>query len=255
MKDQPIVTRSVRMGAGALLVGAVALSGCSGNSLGLSAGGQSQLAFSATASATASGAAFASGPITSGTHTLDLTQVSLTVERAELKRAHTDGCLGDDDDDDKPATTTATTPSTANCAEVKIGPTTVDLPLTGSLVNLPANVIPAGTYREFKLRVSQVRLVGTFDGKAFDVMLPVKMKQEIEFETPLVVTEGTATSITVNVPVDGWLKNADGSLVDPSKILSTPALFAAVKVRIAASLRAFEDRDHDGKDDHGHHGG
>ena len=114
---------------------------------------------------------------------------------------------------------------------------------------MPANTIPAGTFRELELRVTQVELKA-FGGTAFDVTIQC-VHTEIEFETPLVVTEGTPTSVTVRVPAGTWLVNADGSLVDPSKIGTTPSLLAQVKNRIAASLRAFEDRDHDGHDDHG----
>ena len=57
---------------------------------------------------------------------------------------------------------------------MKVGPTSIDLPLTGTLVTVPANAIPAGTFRELELRVSSVHLKGTFDTKAFDVTLPVE---------------------------------------------------------------------------------
>jgi hypothetical protein len=222
------------------------MSACS-DSTGPTSSASSQLSFT-TGSAAAGNVAASLVPVTNGGHTLDLTSVALTVSRAELKRAKTDVCPGDNDgDDDHPSQT----PSTENCGELKIGPTTVELPLTGTLATLPANTIPAGTFREFELRVSQVELKGTFDGKAFDIMVPVRVKSEIEFDTPLIVTADTPTSITVNVPVSGWLVNADGSLVDPSTILTTPSLLAQVKTRIAASFRAFEDRDHDGHDDHG----
>jgi hypothetical protein len=249
MQYLSIITRHARLVIATTIAGAGALSGCSADSLGIGANSQSQLSFSASGSSTASANAAVLAPVTVGAHTLDLAQVSLTVDLAELKRAHTDACAGDDDHP-----TTASTAAAGSCAEVKIGPTTVDLPLTGSLVSLPANALPSGTFRELTLRVSQVRLKGTYDAKAFDVTLTVKVKQEIEFATPLVVTEGSATSITVSVPAGDWLKNADGTLIDPSKIASSPSLMSAVQARIAASFRAFEDRDHDGKDDHGNHG-
>ena len=222
------------------------LSACSNDSTGLGSG-KNQLAFTTGASASAN-ATLSVVPVTSGGHTLDLTAVTLTISRAELKRTKTDVCPSDEDEDDDHPSQIG---STEQCGELKIGPTTVALPLNGSLATLPANAIPAGTFREFELRVSQVELKGTFDGVAFDVMLPVKVKREIEFDTPLVVTSDTPTAITVNVPVNGWLMNADGSLIDPSKILASPALTAQVKSRVAASFRAFEDRDHDGRDDHG----
>jgi hypothetical protein len=249
-----------RFSAIAALGTTITLGACS-DSAGLGRNASAQLAFS-TSGVTASRAAAASVPVTAGGHTLDLAGVSLTISRAELKRAQTDACHGDDDDTLMASGTAGAMATTSNgngndhgnddnsCAEVKVGATTIDLPLTGGVVTIPANTIPAGTFRELELRVSQVELKGTFDGQAFDVTLPVNLRDEIEFSTPLVVAEGTATSITVNVPVNTWLTNSDGSLVDPSKLLGNPALSAAVRNRIAASFRAFEDRNHDGHDDH-----
>lgn len=239
------VARRLALGAAvAALCGAAACSG--GGSTGLGAGAN-QIGFVATSTSSANAAL---APTTVSGHTLDLTSVALTVARAELKRAPSDACPGDNDDDEHQNSSTA---STASCGELKIGPTTVNLPLTGSVVSLPANTIPPGTYRELQLRVSQVELKGTFDGKAFDVMLPVDVKSEIQFSTPLVVAADTATSITISVPVSTWLTNPDGTLIDPSTILASPTLTAQVKERIRASFHAFEDRDHDGHDDHGGH--
>lgn len=205
-----------------------------------------QLSFStATSSATLDAV-----PITNGGHTLDLTAVSLVVSRAELKPVKSAACLGDDDEDDEDDDHAAPVGTPVNCGELKVGPTTVALPLNGTLTSLPANAIPAGSYRELELRVSQVELKGTYDGAPFDVILPVKLKSEIDFTTPLVVTAGSPTAITVNVPVNTWLVNSDGSLVNPNQILTSSTLMSRVKSRIAASFRAFKDRDHDGREDH-----
>src|SRR5262249_15607192 len=134
-----------------------------------------------------------------------------------------------------------------SCASVRLGPTLVDLPLDNGVVLLPMDLIPAGTFTEIEFKVSLARLVGTFDGNAFDVTLPVNVKSEIEVATPRVVKEGTATSITINVPIAMWLSNPDGSLVDPRQLLSNQTLAAAVRARIQASFHAFQDDDHDGK--------
>ena len=238
----------------AIAFGVGALAACS-SSVDIGKNAPTQLSFT-TSSAAANNISATTVPITNGGHTLDLTQVTLTLDRAELKSIAGDECRGETENDDKGGDDhggVAST-STEDCAEVKVGPMSVDLPLTGSLVTVPANAIPAGTFRELELRVSSVHLKGTFDSKAFDVTLPVNARGEIEFATPLVVTDGTPTSITVNVPVGIWLVNADGSLIDPSVIANSPSLMTTVKNRIAASLRAFEDEDHDGRDDHNHGG-
>jgi hypothetical protein len=221
----------------ATIVAGTSLAACSG-SPDLAPGASSRIAF--TSSSTL-GASAATVPITSGAHTLDLTQATLTVAHVELKRVETNACSDDDALDDDGGDDTHT-------------PTAVDLPLSGGMVTLPANALPAGTFRELDLRVSQVELKGTFDGKAFDVTLPVRVHDEVKFDTPLVVADGAPTSITINVPVGNWLINADGSLIDPNAVSSNSTLLDMVRSRIRASFNAFEDEDHDGHDDHGEHG-
>lgn len=233
----------------ATIVAGTSLAACSSSS-DLAPGASSRIAF--TSSSTL-GASAATVPITSGPHTLDLTQATLTVAHVELKRVATnacsdDGALGDDGGDSTHTTTTGV----EDCAELEVGPTTVDLPLSGGMVTLPANALPAGTFRELDLRVSKVELKGTFDGKPFDVTLPVRVHDEIEFGTPLVVADGAPTSITINVPTGNWLLNADGSLIDPNTVASNSTLLGLVQSRIRASFHAFEDEDHDGHDDHSH---
>lgn len=233
---------------GAMAMGVIGIIGCS-SAVDVGGNAPAQLSFT-TSSNTVSNAAAALAPITNGGHTLDLTHVTLTLARAELKRATTDGCREDQGDEDHGGTAT----TMEDCPEVRIDTTSVDLPLAGGLVTLPANAIPAGTFRELELRVSTVRLQGTFDTKPFDVTLPINTRGEIQFTTPLVVTEGTPTAITVNVPVNTWLVNSDGSLVDPSAIATNSSLLGTIRSRIAASFRAFEDENHDGNDDHDHSG-
>lgn len=239
-----------RASIAASIAGAVVLAGC-GDMMG-SKTPSSQLAFTtgSTALSNAAAAAAALVPIVKGHDTLNVTQITVTLSRVELKRATTDACAGDDDENDDHGGDGGK--NEGNCAEVKIGAASFDLPVDGSMVTLPADAIPAGTFREFELRLAFVRLKGTFDSKPFDVTIPANTKTEIEFATPLVVTAGAPTTITVNVNAGSWLTNADGTLVDPTKIATTPSLLAAVKARIAASLRAFEDNDHDGRDDHDH---
>jgi hypothetical protein len=198
-------------------------------------------------------------PITNNGHTLNITQATLTILKVELKPTKTDACAGDDDSDDNIVVTAGASQDDREhgedidgegCHELKAGPLSVDLPLDGGITTLAANAIPPGTFREIELRVSTARLVGTFDGKPFDVTLLVNSRGEIEFATPLVVADGVPTSVTINVPVGGWLTNADGSLVDPSNVASNQTLAAQIRSRIIASFRAFEDKDHDGHEDH-----
>lgn len=193
-----------------------------------------------TRAPSANSALAANVPITNNGDTLDLTGVTVVVERAWLKRDRTDEC---EDSDNRWR-------SFFGCRLVRVGPTIVDLPLDDSVVTLPANAVPAGTFKEIAIRISMVRLTGTFDSKAFDVTVPVNAKAEVEFDTPLEVLEDSAVAVTVHLPVDTWLVNSDGSLVDPTKLLGSPSQMAAVRRKIASTIRAFEDHDHDGREDH-----
>jgi hypothetical protein len=234
----------------AIVAGAViTTAACSGDSTSVPGTASGQLAFMASNGVAASSSVV---PTTVGSHTLDLTGVTFTISRAELKRTPSENCPGDDDEDDDHPHATG---STESCGELKVGPTTVDLPLDGKVITIPANTIPAGTFRKFELRVSQVQLKGTFDGTAFDVTVSVRAKAEAEFSTPLVVTDSTPVAITINVPVGGWFLNSDGSLIDPRSLAGSATLRAQVANRIRASLRAFEDHDHDGHEDHGGNSG
>lgn len=243
--------RLVARASNAIAIAALTGMAACSDSTNVHANGASQLGFSTASTTTVAGASLAEVPVTKNGHTLDLKQVTVVIERAQLKRQNNDACRGDDDEHDS-----KWSGRSESCAEVKVGPTLVDLPLDGSVVTVPATVIPAGTFQEIEFRISLARLVGTFDTKAFDVTFPVNAKAEIEFSTPLVVTDSTPTSITINVPITAWLTNSDGSLVDPSTLLTNATVAAAVKARIMATFKAFEDQDHDGHEDHqgGDHG-
>ena len=267
MRDDPgvVTTRVDRWLRAATAVLAVSgMVACSSDdSTGVRAAGANQLAFtlgpSTTTADTTTPIAIAF-PIAKNGDTLDLSQVAVTLDRAELKRVHDDACENEDDDDqgedhDGDRSGPSNGSGHDDCAEVKVGGTTVDLPLDGQVVTVPADSLPAGMYREIEVRISTVELKGTFNSKTFDVTLPLRLKSEIEFQTPLTVVDGTPTTITLNLPIDQWLTDSDGSLIDPAELATNPTLLAQVKARIAASLRAFEDRDHDGHDDHdGDHG-
>jgi len=228
----------------AVSLAALSAAACS-ESTGVDSNMSSQLGFTTTS--TASSASRSVVPITKDGHTLDVTSATIVVTRASLKKTSSDLCASDDEDDEDDKSGPG---HSDNCGEVKVGPTLVDLALDRKVVTVPGNTIPSGTYREIDVRVSLVRLQGTFDGKAFDVTIPVNAKAEVDFETPLVVAADSPVAVTVNLPVDTWLVRSDGSLIDPTKLLATPSQLALVKLKIASSIRAFEDRDRDGRDDH-----
>jgi hypothetical protein len=184
--------------------------------------------------------------MTIGGHTLVVQHVELTVDRAELERAGGAACMEREDNDhgdhffDR----------NDDCKDVKVHAATFDLPLGGGVVTLSGDTIPAGTYRELEVSVSRIRLTGTFDGKAFDDTLAVRLRREIEFNPALAVVDGTPVSITVNLPVARWFINNDGSLLDPVKLHTDTALQATFRARVLGLFRAFRDHDRDGREDH-----
>jgi len=238
-----VLVRSAAFVAFFALLSAAACS----DSAGVDSNLTSRLAFT-TGSTTPPSASLSMVPVTKDGHTLDLTGATVVVTRASLKRTSTDVCRADDEDENEDHDRGRS--GSGNCGEVKIGPTLVDLPLDGKLVTVPGNTIPPGTYRDIDVRVSLVRLQGTYDTKPFDVTIPVEAKTGITFEPPLVVAADSAVAVTVNLPVNTWLVRNDGTLIDPTTLMSTPSALALVKLKISSSIRAFEDRDHDGKDDH-----
>ena len=254
-RPRPRITSSLALVVGGSLVAAFATA-CS--DAGPGGNVPAQLSFRAMTSTSAAGDIAPAAAITAGTHTLDLTNIGLTITRAELKRATTDVCSGDDENedanDDHPHNGGG---NHEGCGELKVGPTTLDIGVNGNAASIPTNSIPAGSYRELELRLSQVEIQGTFDATAFDVTVPFVTRAEIEFDPPLVVSDTSPANVTVNLPLATWFTNPDGSLVDPNQLKTNPTLLAQVKARILQSLRAIEDRNHDGRDDRGRdgHGG
>jgi len=228
---------------------------CSDSSTAARGAGSNQLSFTTTSSSGLGAASLDRAPLIKGKDTLTLSQVTIVIQNAKLKRQASSTCTGDNDaDDDKSGDTAHTAGHMEDCASVRVGPTLVDLPLDSGLVSLPMDLIPAGTFQQIEFRISLARLVGKFDGKAFDVTLPINGKMVVQFSKPLVVTDSTPTSITIDVPIAQWLTNSDGSIVNPNTILSNPTVFAAVKARIAATFHVFRDDNHNGHDDD-HDGG
>ena len=77
---------------------------------------------------------------------------------------------------------------------------------------------------------------------------------ETEFSPPLAVDGTTGTDLTLFVDLSTWFL-VNGVLVDPAQANDQQPLASQVKDNIKASIRAFEDDDRDGEDDHGEHGG
>jgi uncharacterized membrane protein YgcG len=158
--------------------------------------------------------------------------------------------------------------------EVKLseGPLLIDVQggsLAGSLLQIATASVPAGTYDKLKIQVHRVQapapasfddlvkqnasvlLEGEIDGKPF--AFASSLEAEVEHEGSF--TLGDASSnITLDLDASKWFTAADGSRLDPNDASAR----SAIESNIRASFRAFEDDDHDGRDDqgddHGHDG-
>lgn len=188
-------------------------------------------------------------PITDGVHTLDLTGLSVTLDEIKLERSESedegdsdgesDGASGDSDSE-------ADSDSDGPGAEDFAGSdsVTIDIPLDGDVVTELTVPVPSGAYEELELDIASVRFVGTFDGEPFDVSVPLELELETEFEPAIMVDE--SINLTVSVDLAAWLRESDGSVIDPRQLETDEAMRARLLQRIAVSLDTFEDSDGDG---------
>ena len=237
------ITHTLRAGTIAALA-LTALTACSSSDSLTNGRSTMSLSFapqgaSATADRAPVGVSASASPITSGGHTLDLTSAAINISKVELHTADRGDMDNNECDEGK------------GCGTVANTPLVVTLTPTGAVVTVATAIVPAGTYREIGVKVASVRLVGTYDTKAFDVVVPVNVEREMEFKPPVTIGGATDVSrnITIAVPLTTWLTNGDGTLVDPSTLATDASARAAVASRIRATLRAFRDDNRNNKDD------
>jgi hypothetical protein len=199
---------------------------------------------------------------TSGADVLVISKAQLVLARLELQRAGATCPVRDDDADERR--------DDSSCAELELAPSIVDLPVDGSATNTLKLDAPAGTYSAFEAKIrpveakrsgtaaflaahpemtgASVRVEGTFNGKAFTFTGAPKAELESVFNPPI-VADATGASIAVKVDLTNWFRNSSGALVDPSTAKAGGPNASLVNGNIARSFRAFEDEDHDGRDD------
>lgn len=222
----------------------VSLSACN-DAVGVGAGGGTvSLSFVSAASAGASRSAaplspgapsLALGPVTDGRHTLDVQSALVTFARLSLDR---DGKNDEDDDRDE-----------GDDQALATAPVTVDLVSASAATATLAVAVPPGRYEEIDGRVRDIRVRGTYDGKPFDVTIPIDVKFESEFREPLVVKAGEPLHVTVSIDPTLWFRTASGAIVDPGLALADGSARAQIRARIRAAFRAFRDENRDGRDD------
>ena len=133
---------------------------------------------------------------------------------------------------------------------VHVEPVFVDLPLDGTTKVVFDALVPAGTYTGLRARLRDVKVVGVFTDvggtdHAFTFTSDAEAEVEMNFATPVTVDANT-TNLTIDVDVGSWFKDASGAVIDPTNAANQEAIEHAIR----ASLRAFQDDDHDGDDDH-----
>ena len=227
---------------------------------------QGQLSF---ATATQAAPAASSGSLTvvgtpetftDGTNTLVVSGVQLVLREIELhKSGVVSECAAALDDD---------------CAELEVGPVLVDLPLgTPGSVRAFNVALEPGSYDrvEFELHKPStssdaafvaahpdldgvsVRVTGTFNGQEFTYTGDLNEEQEFDLLPELTVAESGMADLTLYASLDSWFRDSAGTLVDPVSANDGGPNQGLVEQNIKSSLDAFEDENHDGRDDGPNH--
>lgn len=197
---------------------------------------------------TASNATLVDIVISDDGNSIDLTSADVVFGRIKFKGL--DAPVDDTDGDDADSDSDSDDNRDGN-AVFHAGAATVTLPLEGGTITPFTGTIPVGKYRWIQMHADFVRLIGTYNGEAFDVTVPVNAKLRHEFDPPLDLTETTdPVAVSVNIDVASWFKDSEGNTIDPRLLNTDAELRAHFRNRVRASFRAFEDedRDHDESD-------
>lgn len=193
-----------------------------------------------------------------GTDTLKITEASVVLRKIQLERveASTVNC------DTMPE-------NSSSCEEFTLRALLVSLPLVAgaqSALNVP---VDSGHYKSVEFKIHKpgndsidvafkaanpgfdtisVRVRGLWRGVPFTFVSKIDAEQEYDFVPTLVVdASGTATNLTIRIDVSTWFKNAStGALLDPSTANPGGTNESIVSNNIKNSIKAFEDRNHDG---------
>jgi hypothetical protein len=242
-------------------IAALALVGACSDSGGPSS--QAQMNFNVATQAAPAASAGASLAVvgtpetfTDGTNTLIITGVQLVLREIELHRVGvTADCTAAADDD---------------CEELEIGPVLVDLPLgtPGAARTFSVGLAP-GTYDRVEFEVHKassssdaaflqanpdfqdvsVRVTGTYNGQDFSYSGRFDTEMEFNLVPPLTVADASPADLTLFASLDSWFRDQGGALLDPATANQGGLNESLVEQNIKTSLDAFEDEDHDGRDD------
>jgi len=196
---------------------------------------------------------------TDGSNTLVINQVELVLREIELQRAGvTSECTGVSDE----------------CEKLEVGPVLLDVPLgtPGAARTFSVELAP-GSYDkvEFELHKASssddagfiaahpeiadesVRVTGTYNGVDFVYAGRFDSEQEFDLNPPLVANETGGTDLTLFVDLDKWFRDSSGALIDPATANAGQPNQGIVEQNIKSAVDAFEDENHDGRDDGPNH--
>lgn len=205
--------------------------------------------------------------VTLGGDVVAIEAVQLVARKLKLERANgscptpvveSTGSGKESDEDD-----------TAECPNLRLGPMLLVPPIGDGVAATFTVDLPVGTYDELDLQIHKptsrsadvafvaanpdfsgisIKVSGTFNGIPFTFTTDLTAEVETELETPVVVTEGGNTSLTLQLDVRGWfLAQGGGSLLNPATL--TQQSRSRVEQNIRASFHAFRDENQDGRKD------
>lgn len=245
------------------LVGLTAgLAACSNSNGPNASGGSVTLSVSTIPAAVTVPGPMTSGPLASpqifanGSDTLQIDQVQLVMRRLELHRANEAAC--------------DTSGMGNECEELEFNPMLIDLPLTAGVTQAFSVAADTGTYDRLEFQIHRpesdsadlaflqahpsfqgisIRVTGSFNGASFTFTSDLDVEQELDLVPPVSVTDATPASLTMQVDLSTWFQT-NGMLVDPATANPGQPNEAVVRSNIEQSFHAFEDENHDGRDDH-----
>lgn len=188
-----------------------------------------------------------------GDSTLTVTSVEAVFKEMELQRASaTSACT---------VVATGQTSDSDQCDEFSLGPLVTDFPIQtpGSPTRVTIGFAQKQTYSSFWFRLhrldpadandaslitqrpelngASVYISGTFNGTAYKVGISAEQTEKLDFQSPVVLTDGSQLGLGVTFDVSSWFKDpATGRLIDPSTVASSDSLQALVAANIASSM-------------------
>lgn len=253
-----------------VLASLFALAACSDSNTGTvsfsltarqAAGPSPSAPFSSAAAVPSVVAAGDSTVIALGNDTIIVRSAELVLREIELKKADVAACDAIEGNGD--------------CEEFETGATLVSLPLGSAMIaqQVSVNALPA-TYDALELEIHKpsssedaafiaahpdfasisIRVTGTYSQAGartdFTFTSDVNQGQESSLVPPVTVQEGQALNVTLRVDISGWFLNgAKTALVDPASANKGQSNESVVANNIQNSFKAFEDNNHDGRED------